>query len=95
MMNPESLVIKQGFAEPSLAQAQPEKRISSSAKVISAWIAAMQPQPSWCLTAPSVCATHGRKSARSYPPLLRTPLTAAFFFIQNQRIKSSYFCDAN
>ena len=24
-MNPESLVIKQGFAEPSLAQAQPEK----------------------------------------------------------------------
>jgi hypothetical protein len=45
-MNPESLVIKQGFAEPSLAQAQPEKATSSSVKVISAWIAAMQPQPS-------------------------------------------------
>lgn len=91
VMNPESLVIKQGFAEPSLAQAQPEKAYQFEREGYFCWIAAMQPQPIWCLTAPSVCATHGRKSARSYPPLLRTPLTAAFFLFRIRELNPHIF----
>jgi hypothetical protein len=83
-MNPESLVIKQGFAEPSLAQAQPEKAYQFEREGYFCLDSRYATATIWCLTAPSVCATHGRKSARSYPPLLRTPLTAAFFYSESE-----------
>jgi hypothetical protein len=85
-MNPESLVIKQGFAEPSLAQRKPAKRISLSVKVTSASTAAMQPQRIWCLTAPSVCVIPGRKSASNFPGrrLCKNAAFAAFFLFWNQ-----------
>lgn len=55
VINPESLVIKQGYAEPSLAQAEAGKATSLSGEGYFASTAAMQPQPIWCSTAPSGC----------------------------------------
>jgi hypothetical protein len=86
VMNPESLVIKQGFAEPSLAQRKPAKRISLSVKVISASTAAMQPQRIWCLTAPSVCVIPGLKSANNFrrgPVVEKNAAFAAFFYLKS------------
>jgi hypothetical protein len=89
VINPESLVIKQGYAEPSLAQAE-AKLTSLSVKVTSASTAAMQPQPVWCSTAPSVCVIPGRKSANKFPSV-KAPHLAALFLFQNQPIKLFIF----
>ena len=60
-INPESLVIKHGFVEPS-GGCTAGKPISSSVKVTSAPTTVTRRPSIWCLTAPSACVTHRRKS---------------------------------
>ncbi len=66
VINPESLVIKQGYGEPSLKAAVAGKASSLNVKVTSALTAAMQRPISWSLTAPWACVIPGRKRANKH-----------------------------
>ena len=91
VINPESLVIKQGFAEPSLKDAVAGKHSSLSVKVTSASTVAMQTPPVWCSTALSGCVIPGRKSANKFPSRKSVAPCGAFFLFQNQPIKLFIF----
>lgn len=59
-INPESLVIRQGFVEPSLADAKPEKPTSLNVKVTSVRTAIIPVQNVWYSIALSACVILGR-----------------------------------
>ncbi len=79
VINPESLVIKQGYAEPSLAQAEAGKAYQFEREGYFASTAAMQPQPIWCSTAPSGCVIPGRKRANNISFCQSVAPSGAFF----------------
>lgn len=90
VINPESLVIKQGTRSRARRRPKPVKLTSLSVKAISASTAAMQPQPIWCSTAPSGCVIHGRKRANNISFLSKRRSQRRFLF-QNQLIKLFIF----
>ncbi len=86
VINPESLVIKQGYGEPSLKAAVAGKLSSLNVKATSASTAAMQRPISWSLTALWACVIPGESGRISTAPTgecckntLSTPRSAAFF----------------
>ncbi|VDZ69153.1 glutaminyl-tRNA synthetase (plasmid) [Klebsiella aerogenes] len=84
VMNPESLVIKQGSRSRACRKRRRVKHTSSSAKVTSASTAATPPRDIWSSTAPLACVTPGLKSASNAHRIHETPHIAAFFLFQNQ-----------
>ncbi len=79
VINPESLVIKQGYAEPSLAQAEAGKAYQFEREGYFCLDSRMQAQPIWCSTAPSGCVILGRKRANNISFRQSVAPSGAFF----------------
>ena len=90
VINPESLVIKQGTRSRAWRRPKPVKLTSLSVKAISASTAAMQPQPIWCSTAPSGCVIPGESGRITFLFCQSVAPSGAFLF-QNQLIKLFIF----
>jgi glutaminyl-tRNA synthetase len=92
VINPESLVIKQGFAEPSLAAAEASKAYQFEREGYFCLDSRYATATIWCLTAPSVCVIPGRKRRiiSSRPSRSKRRICGVFLF-QNQWIKLVIF----
>ncbi len=80
VINPESLVIKQGFAEPSLAQAEAGKAYQFEREGYFCLDSRYATAKIWCSTAPLGCVIPGRKRANNIS------------FLSKRRSQRRFFC---